>query len=120
MKLRTKSAIVLLAAAAAVSSPAMSGEYRHHHHLRFQSWQVGGGGNGLPSYIPGIGTYAGGIAATYIRGNGLYIAVDPGILPAGTSSPMLAPKAKIIDVPEVSDNSACSMERGVCVIRADR
>jgi hypothetical protein len=117
MKLRTKSAIILVAAAAAVSSPAISGEYRHHHH--FQSWQVGGG-NGLPSYIPGIGTYAGGIAATYIRGNGLYIAVDPGILPAGTNSPMLAPKAKIIDVPEASDNSACSMERGVCVIRAGR
>ncbi|MFC3161907.1 hypothetical protein [Ciceribacter thiooxidans] len=78
-------------------------------------------GSGLPSVLPGIGTYAGDVSALRIRGNGIYFMVGH-----STYRPVplrLAPKALIIDVNAkvTADNksleSACRYEAGVCVIR---
>ncbi len=78
-------------------------------------------GSGLPSVLPGIGTYAGSISALRIRGNGIYFMVE-----RTTYDPAPAravPKAHIIDVnAEINVDkegmkSACRYEAGVCVIR---
>lgn len=78
-------------------------------------------GSGLPSVLPGIGTYAGDVSALRIRGNGIYFMVE-----RSTYRPApfhLAPKALIIDVnanvtaDKKSVESACRYEAGVCVIR---
>ncbi|MDK1377199.1 MULTISPECIES: hypothetical protein [unclassified Sinorhizobium] len=78
------------------------------------------GGDDFPSVTPGIGTYAGGISAFRQEGNGIYFsqyggdnyytegAIDP--------APPLK-RAKIIVVSPQSNDSACSWEHGVCVIR---
>ncbi len=78
-------------------------------------------GSGLPSVLPGIGTYAGDVSALRIRGNGIYFMVERS---AHKPAPFhLAPKALIIDVDAkvTADNksieSACRYEAGVCVIR---
>lgn len=82
------------------------------------------GHSDLPSSIRGIGTYAGGISALRVRGNGIYFHVDAGR--REVSPVILAPKAKIIEVNQTVDNSAfaprfgCLTEMGVCVIRGDR
>lgn len=73
------------------------------------------GGNGLPSVLSGIGTYAGSIAAVRVPRNGIYFAVDRD-LPFPQPTVVLEPKARIIDVSE-ADDDACSYEAGVCVIR---
>lgn len=76
------------------------------------------GGDGLPSYIHGVGTFAGGIVAARFPGNGIYMYVDP--LSARTVV-TLPPKAKIIHISgqktAKSPDSACAVEHGVCVIR---
>ncbi|MDI6836058.1 MAG: hypothetical protein QMD99_10135 [Rhizobiaceae bacterium] len=78
-------------------------------------------GSGLPSVLPGIGTYAGDVSALRIHGNGIYFMVGH-----STYRPVplrLAPKALIIDVNAkvTADNksleSACRYEAGVCVIK---
>ena len=73
------------------------------------------GGDGLPSILPGIGTYAGAISAAGERGNGIYFSLDS----ASVLRPdvILAPKAKIIVVDFEGDSPACNFEAGVCVIR---
>ena len=73
------------------------------------------GGDGLPSILPGIGTYAGAVSAAGERGNGIYFSADN----ASVLRPdvILAPKAKIIVVDFEGDSPACSFEAGVCVIR---
>ena len=93
-----------------------AGEFHRHHG---NGWQEGAAGvNGLPVHIRGIGTFAGGITATRIHGNGVYFAIAPGIGQAPAIGP--APRAKIVNVTEGADgqnNSLCSMEHDVCVIR---
>ncbi|MGV8937473.1 MAG: hypothetical protein ACOH2J_10150 [Allorhizobium sp.] len=73
------------------------------------------GGAGLPSILPGIGTYVGAVSAVNVSGNGIYFAVDNAALLGPTV--ILAPKAKIIHVNFEGDGPACSYEAGVCVIR---
>jgi len=70
-------------------------------------------GSGLPSVIPGIGTYAGSISALRVPGAGIYFMIER----SGYKQirPRLAPKARIIKVK--ADDSACRYESGVCVIR---
>ena len=71
-------------------------------------------GAGLPSVVPGIGTFAGSVSAARVRGNGIYFAVE------GSRSDVVSyrpPVAKIIEVEAEMEDSACSYEAGVCVIR---
>ncbi len=78
------------------------------------------GGNGLPSVLPRIGTYTGGLSAIEVPGNGIYIQVDHNrgarALPG---NPVVEDNgnAKIIRVTPSNNRSACSYEAGVCVVR---
>lgn len=104
-----------------VSTAALAGEWgidgasrdgwnRHHHHNPPPSY---GGGYGLPTIVPGLGTFAGTISALRVRGVGTYFYVE-GF--GGTKRDMIpAPKAKIISVE--TERDPCSYESGVCVIR---
>jgi hypothetical protein len=78
------------------------------------------GGEGLPSVISGLGTFAGSLSALRVRGNGIYFASDF----TRTGNPgetLLAPRPKVISV-GVPENAgqACAYEAGVCVIRGGR
>ncbi|MBB4065231.1 hypothetical protein [Gellertiella hungarica] len=82
----------------------------HHHHPLPPSY---GGGYGLPTIVPGLGTFAGSITALRVRGVGTYFYVE-GL--GSSRTPMQpTPKAKIINVKAAKD--PCSYENGVCVIR---
>lgn len=85
---------------------------RHHHGHR----ETIGGGYGVPSIVPGVGTYAGTISALHVRGNGTYYYAE-GFGPAlPTDVPVEpAPRSKMIDVHK--RQNPCSFEAGVCVIR---
>jgi hypothetical protein len=80
------------------------------------------GGDGLPSIVGGVGTFAGGISAVRLKGNGIYFAsnVDIGGTPRTSFE---VPQVKIITVGEdFSDtqfdaHDACAYENGVCIIR---
>lgn len=94
---------------------------RRHPHHGSHSQQISVGTNGLPSFLPRIGTYSGGISALRDRGNGNYFMTDTGRHlrePRSTRSGLqLAPKARIINVNVQTIGSECSYEHGVCVIR---
>lgn len=83
------------------------------------------GTDGLPSVIPGVGTFSGGISAVRIKGNGIFFAGEGGLLSVPEAD-RLNPTAKIISVDEdVASNAfeprqACAYEAGVCVIRGSR
>lgn len=95
-----------------------AGEYRHSGHpdrsydRHYQQSVVGGAG--LPSVVPGIGTFAGSISAVRVRGSGVYFAIEASRSDVVTYRP---PAARIIEVDAEMDDSACSYEAGVCVIR---
>lgn len=107
----------------AISTASMAGDYRQHgHHNRSHHSQSHHnrpqaviGGNGLPSVVPGVGTFAGNIAAVRIKGNGIYFYRDGAARPTVVS--YKAPKARIIEISADAPDAACSFEAGVCVIR---
>lgn len=74
------------------------------------------GGNGVPSQIRNVGTYAGSAYAMRARRNGTYMSADGAInnptdIRGNWTSPaIIRIKAKTMD-------EACSYEAGVCVIR---
>jgi hypothetical protein len=99
---------------------------RHRDHGRHTDRGYGGGeyvgGDGLPSIIPGVGTFAGGISAMRVRGNGIYFSSDLGSTgEAGRRSIGLQPKIIHIDEDVASGEflayDDCRYEAGVCVIR---
>ncbi len=111
-KIRTGSVFILTVAFAALSATSLWAgdefDYRPP-----QTNPGASAGSGLPSVIPGIGTYAGSISALRVPGAGIYFMIErSGYKQA---RPHLAPKARIIKV-EAHD-SACRYEAGVCVIR---
>lgn len=69
---------------------------------------------GLPSVIPGLGTFAGNVIATRVKGVGNYFAAE-GNAPQVIMAPDIRPKARIIIVGQ--SGNPCSYEAGVCVIR---
>ena len=74
------------------------------------------GGNGLPSYIRGLGTYAGSVSGVRARGNGIYFAVNgQGYSDPPTKGQSLRPR--LIHVNSSTMGAECSYEAGVCVIR---
>lgn len=88
----------------------------YYAHARHRSRDIVGG-DGLPSYIEGVGTFAGDLSTVRFRGNGIYFFADN--LGGGAAS-VERPRAKIIDVSPSSVGkvkSSCSMEHGVCVVR---
>lgn len=124
MNMLRKAAFALFAAGLVCAGSAFAGDMRGHHrfeHRNHGGWsvRVTGGSDGFV-HIPGLGTYVGGVSGAYVRGTGLFLAFDPGVLPAGRPANVPAPKAKIIHVSEQTGKDACSMENGVCVIRAER
>lgn len=102
---------ILLATTAASAGERMSERFRHH-----QQSVIGTGG--LPSVVPGVGTFAGSLSAVRIKGNGIFIAIDR----RGPHHPQLAPapKAQIIEINAENEDSACAFEAGVGVIRPGR
>lgn len=112
--------LAAMTAAMLATSGALAGDWgykgghdgwnRHHHHRLPASY---GGGYGLPTIVPGLGTFAGSISALRVRGVGTYFYIEG----LGSEKPKMipAPKAKIISVRAAKD--PCSYENGVCVIR---
>lgn len=110
---------VLTAAAIALISTAdggLAGERHDRGHGHYKSrGQAVIGSNGLPSVIPGIGTFVGSVSGLRIKGNGVFLAIDRGLRPQVIA--YRAPKAKIIEISTENPDEACSFEAGVCVIR---
>lgn len=88
--------------------------HRGHGHHKSQGQAVIGS-NGLPSVIPGIGTFVGSVSGLRVKGNGVFLAIDRGLRPQIIA--YRAPKAKIIEISAENPDEACSFEAGVCVIR---
>jgi hypothetical protein len=86
---------------------------QHHHHERGII-----GSDGLPSVVPGVGTFVGNLSAVRIKGNGIFIAVDRRATHRNVVVP--SPKAQIIEISAENEDGACSFEAGVCVIRPGR
>jgi hypothetical protein len=110
--------VLTVATIAALYSPcfAEAGERHDRHHGSNSGHnQAIIGSKGLPSVIPGIGTFAGSISGLRIKGNGVFIAIDRA--PIAEVVAYRAPKAKIIEISEENPDEACSFEAGVCVIR---
>ena len=85
----------------------------HNHHERSII-----GSDGLPSVVPGVGTFVGNLSAVRIKGNGIFIAIDRRTTHRSVAAP--APKAQIIEISAENEDGACSFEAGVCVIRPGR
>ncbi len=106
---------ILVSSTLAVAGDRMMDRHPHHHHQHQQSVI---GGNGLPSVVPGVGTFAGDLSAVRIKGNGIFMAFDRRANHRAVIVP--APKARIIEISVENEDSACSFEAGVCVIRPVR
>lgn len=103
------------AALMALASSSLAGEHGRRHHKGFAHHdRAVVGGDGLPSVVPGLGTFAGSIAAVRVNNNGIYFTSS---VAARKVAPYQAPKARIIEVSQENPGSACSFEAGVCVIR---
>ncbi len=99
-----------------IATLAVAGEgYEGHHGHHNSRGQAVIGSNGLPSVIPGIGTFAGSISGLRIKGSGVFFAIDRNTQPKVVA--YRAPKAKIIEISAENPEEACSFEAGVCVIR---
>lgn len=111
--------LALAALAIVLGSPigiSEAGErYGHHHGQDHGRREAIIGSNGLPSVIPGIGTFAGSISGLRVKGNGVFFAIDRA--PGPKVVTYRAPKAKIIEISAEEPDEACSFEAGVCVIR---
>lgn len=108
-------ALVCTVSLPALASDQRQGHGRDHHRHGGHGTNTGISGSGLPSVLPGIGTYAGSVSAVSFRGVGTYFAIDHTGRRTRTVVP--APKALIIEVDAETSDAACSYEAGVCVIR---
>ncbi len=113
--------LFVLAATCAVlaSAPLQAGNDRFYNSSRHLPPRHDGGavigGNGLPSVIPGLGTFAGSLSAVRVKGTGIYMAIEN--WPVDRSRTYQPPKAKIIEINAETSDAACAYEAGVCVIR---
>ena len=91
-------------------------EHEKRGHSSRQKQQSYYGGNGLPSHIRNVGTYAGSADAMRARRNGTYVSADGAINnPAQMRGNWKSPA--IIRINARTMDEACSYEAGVCVIR---
>jgi hypothetical protein len=104
--------VALVSAVGIVEAGERYGRHQGHHHGRGEAII---GSNGLPSVIPGIGTFAGSISGLRIKGNGVFFAIDRDVRPKVVA--YRAPKAKIIEISEENQDESCSFEAGVCIVR---
>lgn len=85
-------------------------------HGNLQKQQSYYGGDGLPSHIRNVGTYAGATFAIRAPRNGTYVTAE-----GTTTNPLKTSsewgRAKIIRINAKMMDAACSYEAGVCVIR---
>lgn len=113
-------AATLATATLATTGAAEAGDWkkdkRGDHHRRDRPIY---GDGPLPDYIPGVGTYSGGVSAVRIPRHGTYFYVEgnrknraPSVLEAPSGGPkVVVPDKKTLD-------TACDRSRGgVCVIR---
>lgn len=111
--------VLTATSAVLVSAPIQAGNDRTYRPARHaSSYHDGGaviGGNGLPSVVPGLGTFAGSLTAVRVKGTGIYMAIEKWPVNSGTA--YRPPKAKIIEIDAETGDAACSFEAGVCVIR---
>lgn len=103
---------ILLVPTFASAGDWMMDRHRQPHHHHEQSVI---GGNGLPSVVPGVGTFAGDLSAERIKGNGIFIHREG--RSNGAALDYRAPKARIIEISAENPDGACAFEAGVCVIR---
>ena len=106
---------LLLASTLASAGDRPTGRDRHNHHHNERGIV---GSDGLPSVVPGVGTFVGNLSAVRIKGNGIFIAVDRSVTRRNLAAP--APKVQIIEISAENEDGACSFEAGVCVIRPGR
>ena len=98
------------------ASSAFARRFSHERSARPHDTALSGfARDGLPTRIPGLGTYAGSIGAVRDRGNGNYFAIDAGLGSIGGT--IDRGKARIIRVTPEAAKAACRDENGVCVIR---
>ncbi|MDH4441196.1 MAG: hypothetical protein QE284_12505 [Rhizobium sp.] len=116
------SRVVLASVLAVLAAPTLShagdrmtDRNRHSHGHHTQSVI---GGDGLPSVVPGVGTFVGNLSAVRIKGNGIFIALDRRAGRGLAAAP--TPKVQIIEISAENEDSACAFEAGVCVIRPGR
>lgn len=88
-------------------------EFRHHGNARASV----AGGDGLPSYVRGIGTFSGGLSAVRFKRNGIYFSADGGSFNRRYGDNGSTVRSRIIDVNQKTIGAECSYEAGVCVIR---
>jgi hypothetical protein len=108
----TAMTVLLVSSVGIAEAGERHGRHQGHHHGRSEAII---GSDGLPSVIPGIGTFAGSISGLRIKGNGVFFAIDRNARPKVVA--YRAPKAKIIEISEENHEDSCSFEAGVCVIR---
>lgn len=91
-------------------------EHEKRGHSNRQTQQSYYGGNGLPSHIRNVGTYAGSAYTMRARRNGTYVSADAAIHnPAQIRGNWTSPT--IIRINARTMDETCSYEAGVCVIR---
>lgn len=110
------SALTFLLASTVASAGDRATDLKRHNNHSHERGIVGS--DGLPSVIPGVGTFVGNLSAVRIKGNGIFIAVDRPATRRNMATP--APKAQIIEISAENEDGACSFEAGVCVIRPGR
>jgi hypothetical protein len=110
------SALALLLASTLASAGDRTPDRPRHNYNHHERGIIGS--DGLPSVIPGVGTFVGNLSAVRIKGNGIFIAIDRRATHRSVAAP--APKAQIIEISAENEDSACSFEAGVCVIRPSR
>lgn len=116
MSLRSKLYISIAVTTFALTAQlANAGEFGRQYNHRPRPPVVGH--SGLPSVVPGNGTYSGSTAALHIRGNGTYLVGNGSYGGRRSRPPVLAPMAKIIDVQARAADANCHYQGGVCIIR---
>ncbi len=91
-------------------------EHERSDHSSRQKQQSYYGGNGLPSHIRDVGTYAGSTHTMRARKNGSYVSAEGAINNAARTTGNWTRPA-IIRINARTMDEACSYEAGVCVIR---
>ncbi|NTF33189.1 hypothetical protein [Rhizobium skierniewicense] len=109
----TLTALIILASHANAMDDRKYKNRHDHHRQQDRSYY---GGDGLPSYIRGIGTYAGGVSAIRAPRNGIYFAAE-GTDRNATDTIQSPNRPRIIHVNRKTVGAECSYEAGVCVIR---
>ncbi len=115
--IRIMLASALMATSFSTVASAQSLETRGHidySHTRHQGKSYYGG-DGLPSYLKGVGTYSGAFYASRAPRNGNYFTVEGSGRGVRYRNDTASPR--IIHVDSRASGENCSYEAGVCVIR---